>query len=510
MEQINDIKTVAIYLRKSRHTEDESDSLWKHRDILVNIAQSHGWRYEIYEEIASGVEYEKRTELKRLFDDLNANRFDAVMVMDLSRIGRGNAYEWEKLSRVLVSNDVRIIVQDRIYNPADENDESFLDMQQSFAKMEYRGISRRLRVGKIAGKGKGLWTNGKPPFPYYYDANEKDRNKRVKVDEEKKIIYRTIVEMYLGGHSIAEISRYLNVQGYDTPKGIVNKNTILGWSTTTVYRLLSDTFHCKLVTKQKSVGNYRRGRVSIIPESQRETVEGNHETLKTLEEHQRIISRLKENNKSSRAKARTYLFSGVFICAQCGRHLALKPKLRVKTNKVVDTALCVYRDKYGAKCKQKGIALTDDIVEQIFSVVTHLDEQYIFSQQSVIDKRAIIKQKIEVEQKKINNLAKIRKRIFDSYENGDYSRAEFQERRGKHDMDREVVLARLRAAESELEAVNFESPEVLQKRIAEIKKIWFDSSVSVQDKNRLLLIIVKYIEYNRIPGDSPSFNVVYR
>ena len=47
-----------------------------------------------------------------------------------------------------------------------------------------------MKQGKEAGAKKGMWTNGKPPFPYYYDKNTRS----VLVDETKRPIYRAIVE----------------------------------------------------------------------------------------------------------------------------------------------------------------------------------------------------------------------------------------------------------------------------------------------------------------------------
>lgn len=66
----------------------------------------------------------------------------------------------------------------------------FFDFQAIFAKMEYKIIKKRMKQGKVAGAKKGMWTNGRPPYPYVYIS----ATKQVEVDEEKRKIYRLIIE----------------------------------------------------------------------------------------------------------------------------------------------------------------------------------------------------------------------------------------------------------------------------------------------------------------------------
>lgn len=64
-EQDN-IKHVAIYLRKSRDEGEYDDVLSKHRDTLVAIAESRNWTYKLYEEIGSGESIAKRKKMQQL------------------------------------------------------------------------------------------------------------------------------------------------------------------------------------------------------------------------------------------------------------------------------------------------------------------------------------------------------------------------------------------------------------------------------------------------------------
>ena len=84
------IKQVAIYLRKSRDKKEDDDVLSKHRDTLVELCQSQKWNYKIYEEIASGERLAYRPVIQDMLEIVEDGSYDAVLVMDIDRSGRGN------------------------------------------------------------------------------------------------------------------------------------------------------------------------------------------------------------------------------------------------------------------------------------------------------------------------------------------------------------------------------------------------------------------------------------
>lgn len=89
-----------------------------------------------------------------------------------------------------MNSETVIITPSKIYDLEVDNDDVSFDFMSIFARIEYKTIKHRMKQGKEAGAKKGMWTNGKPPFPYYYDKNTKS----VRVDEGKRPIYRAIVE----------------------------------------------------------------------------------------------------------------------------------------------------------------------------------------------------------------------------------------------------------------------------------------------------------------------------
>ena len=83
----------AMYLRKSRAEEGAGsweETLSKHREALSALAR----RMKLtiggcYEEVLSGESLLGRPEMLRLLQDVEAGKYDAVLCMDIDRLGRG-------------------------------------------------------------------------------------------------------------------------------------------------------------------------------------------------------------------------------------------------------------------------------------------------------------------------------------------------------------------------------------------------------------------------------------
>ena len=228
MDKQDNIKHVAIYLRKSRDEGEYDDVLSKHRDTLVAIAKARNWTYELYQEIRSGESIAKRKEMQKLLAHVDEGLYDGVLVMDIDRLGRGEHADWAEICKAFLYTDTYIITPQKIYDLSQEQDEMLFDFQAVFAKMEYKMIKKRMRQGKVAGAKKGMWTNGSPPYPYIYNR----ATKQIEVDTEKLKIYRAMLEKYLLGISTQEISVWLNKRAVAPP--YTGKRNKYGWSHVTV------------------------------------------------------------------------------------------------------------------------------------------------------------------------------------------------------------------------------------------------------------------------------------
>ena len=362
------IKYVAEYLRKSRG-ESNAD-LIKHKTVLEELCKRRGWVYVPYEEIETGESLQRRPVMQQLLKDIADNMYDAVVCVDLDRLGRGTLGEWDYIKQIFQQTNTYIVTPSSLYNLSDDNDEFAVDLQTVFARREYKKITQRLVMGKKVGAKLGAWTNGTPPFPYeYQEWIDPETNKRyynpkgLVVNLQKLKLYRFIVESYIKDKkSMNEIAWLLNKQGHVTAKGC-------RWHSNGVRRLLLDEVHLgKIIcNKTKGDGHVDRGNkppAQKIPKDQWCVVENRHEAVKTPEEHEQILIMIQKNIKSAfrRSHAPTPL-KGLVKCGLCGCTLMFgykNDKYKIKS--------CWRTDPYGHRCSNSGgdaQCILDAIDEQL-------------------------------------------------------------------------------------------------------------------------------------------------
>ena len=94
-----------IYLRKSRadlesEARGEGDTLARHRTQLLDYAQKIGVVVgAIYEEVVSGDTIAARPQMQRLLSEVESGAWDAVLVMEIERLARGDSIDQGVVAR---------------------------------------------------------------------------------------------------------------------------------------------------------------------------------------------------------------------------------------------------------------------------------------------------------------------------------------------------------------------------------------------------------------------------
>ena len=373
------IKYVAEYLRKSRG--ESLEDLIKHKTVLEELCQRRGWVYIAYEEIETGESLYARPVMQQLLKDIDSGMFDAVVCVDIDRLGRGTLGEWDEIKKVFQRSHTYIVTPNSLYNLSDDNDEFAVDLQTVFARREYKKITQRLSQGKKIGAKLGAWTNGTPPFPYEYQEwvdpvthvrhyNEKG----LVVNPTKLPIYRFMVDSFLKDKkSTNEIAWELNRKGIPSPKGT-------RWCNVTIKRMLVDETHLGKIIYNKTKGDYHKKKPNSekwqrIPKDQWIIVENRHEPVKTQDEHEKILIRVQQNTicPNRRSKEANPL-KNLVKCGLCGYGMTLEYKrgkrLMVKT--------CWHKDHLGNKCGNSaggGQYIIDAIEEQLNEYEARIKEE---------------------------------------------------------------------------------------------------------------------------------------
>ena len=215
-----------IYLRKSRADEEserigEYETLSRHKSTLLKVAKEKNLNIvDIKEEVVSGESIAKRPKMIELLNEVEKGLYDAVLVMDVDRLGRGNMQDQGLILDTFKNSNTKIITPQKIYDLSNEWDEEYSEFEAFMARKELKLINRRMQRGRIKSVEEGNFIAGTTPFGYKVEYLNNGRNRMLIIDEEQANIIRTIFDMYSTGSGATKIASYINSLGIKTNTGI--------------------------------------------------------------------------------------------------------------------------------------------------------------------------------------------------------------------------------------------------------------------------------------------------
>ena len=323
--------TAFIYLRLSRddNLEGESYSIGNQKKLLTKTAKDLGYSNIVtfIDDGVSGVTM-NRPGFNDMMQQLEENRAAALLVKDLSRLGRNYIEVGRLMEEFFPEHDIRLVaVSDNI--DTDEGENEMAPIRNLFNEWYARDISKKRRISnKIKGNaGEPL---GQPPYGYIKDP---DNPKHWIIEEEAASTVRRIFSMTLDGLGPEQIAAQLERDGVLTPraywqqrgikrpgKGDLDRPT--KWGKTTIMQMLSIQEYCgdilNFKTYSKSYKNKKR-------------IDNDRENWLVFKDvHEPIIDRvIWEQIQEKRGKIRKRkpkdgernIFSGLLVCADCGHNL---------------------------------------------------------------------------------------------------------------------------------------------------------------------------------------------
>lgn len=269
----------AIYTRKSSEEglERSFNSLDAQREACraFILSQRHeGWRAieNLYDDGGYSGGTMDRPALKRLLEDAQAKKIDAVVVYKVDRLTRSLA-DFAKIIEILDAHQVSFVSVTQQFNTTTSMGRLTLNVLLSFAQFEREVTGERIRDKIAASKRKGMWMGGTVPLGY----DVKSRKLAVNTTEAKRVceIYR----QYLKLGCVSKLKVYLDRQGIRSKERISQAGRKTGgaaYSRGALYKLLQNRIYLGEIEHRGQV--YPGEHEGIVPRELWEQVQRRLET----------------------------------------------------------------------------------------------------------------------------------------------------------------------------------------------------------------------------------------
>ena len=318
----------ALYARLSQEDalDGESNSIANQKKILLKYATDNGFPNPTFfiDDGVSGVTFDRPgwNEMIRLAE---AGKVRTVIVKDMSRMGRDYLKVGYYTESFFAERDIRYIaINDGV--DSDKGDNDFTPFRNLFNDFYARDTSKKIRaVMRAKGNaGEHLCTN--PPYGYQKDLADK---KKWIVDEEAAEIVKRIFDLCISGKGPMQIAKLLTAQHVLTVKahyaqrdGKPLPEKPYQWSPKSVAGILERPEYtgCTVNFKTYSKSHKLKKRLHNAPENQR--IFPNTQPAIIEEQVFARVQELRENKRRPAKQAeRQGLFSGLLYCADCGSKL---------------------------------------------------------------------------------------------------------------------------------------------------------------------------------------------
>lgn len=322
----------ALYCRLSVDDElnGESNSITHQKEMLEEYAHKNNFcNIKFYvDDGYSGTNF-NRPAFKELIKNIDSGLVGAVIVKDMSRLGRDYLKVGYYSEVYFGEAGVHFIaVNDNVDNTI-ENDSDFTPFRNIMNEWYAKDTSKKVRA-VIRAKGmSGKSTCNCPPYGYI-----KDENGNWLVEKEAAEIVKRIYRLCIEGYGPMQISKKLNAQEAISP--VVWKNKVGWkyklekvdhpelWTVSAIRRILSNPIYLgntvNFRTKKKS---YKSHSVVYLPKDEWVIFEDTHEAIIDRDTFD-TVQKLREGvRRRVSIDGEMSIFSGLLYCADCGSKMYL-------------------------------------------------------------------------------------------------------------------------------------------------------------------------------------------
>ena len=314
---------VWLYARLSNDDDPAQNSLQNQQEICRTFAEKKDWTIagSSADDNISGMNF-SRCGLDTLTAAVQVKQVDAVLVKDLSRLGRHRT-QTALFIDYLRERQVRVISATEGVDTFCEEDDLMIGVRGLMNDYYAKDIGKKIRAGYRQKQKDGLVIT--PPFGYWKDKN----TGQIKVDTEAAVTVQHIYSLYLQGCGQKEISRRLNVMGRKTPAQLraercgkevrqthkTHDGQFL-WTYASVKNVLAEEAYSGVLVNHRK--EYLGGKARAVSETDWLRHENSYPVIIEKTIWQQVQTRLKQQARPAVNNRIKHRYAGLLACQECG------------------------------------------------------------------------------------------------------------------------------------------------------------------------------------------------
>ena len=470
--KIANSKITALYERLSRDDDlaGDSNSIVNQKKMLEDYAKANGFTNCVHftDDGWSGGSFD-RPSWKRMIEGIEKGEIAAVLVKDLSRVGRDYLQVGFYTEVMFREKGVRFIAITNGVDSDKRESSEFAPFLNIMNEWYIRDCSRKITTVLRARGMSGKHTSNHCIYGYRKDPNNKDH---WIIDEEAAEVVRRIYRMAIEGKGPYEIARILATEKVERPsyylaqRGMGNHQS--NYNAADPYTWRGGTV-ADILSKQEYMGHtvnfrtykesYKDKHVKMTPKEDLVIFENTQEAIIDKETWERVQELRKQRKRPNRYDD-VGLFSGLLFCADCG-HVMYQQRYQTDKRKQ-DCYICGSYKKRTADCTAHFIRtdlLTAGVLDNLRKVTAYAQKhearfvKLLIQQNEMGGKRkqAAATKQLEQVQSRIAELSRYIKRLYEDNVNGKISDERFMEMSADYEAEQRELKDRAAALQGELD-----------------------------------------------------------
>ena len=456
-------KITALYCRLSRDDElqGDSNSIINQKAILQKYADDNGFGNTLFfvDDGYSGTNFD-RPDWQRLIALAEEGKIGAVIVKDMSRLGRDYLKVGYYTEVFFPGSDIRFIAINNGVDSANQQDSDFTPFLNIINEWYAKDTSKKIRaVFKAKGEsGKPLSTN--PPYGYLKDPEDKHH---WIVDETAAAVVREIFKLCVDGYGPTQIAKILTKRQIENPTAHAKRMGIILpakpqyddpclWRDTTVTNILERVEYLGHIVNFKTYRkSYKNKKQMHHDPTEWQIFKNTHEPI--IEEAVfEIVQKIRNGRRRVTPMGEMPILSGMLYCADCGAKLYQVRGRGWEHSKEYFVCATYRKIKGGCSSHQiRNVVIEEALLDDIRRVTAFAKEHETEFVEMVTQKtrtaldRSLRDNKRELEQslQRIRKLDEIIQKLYEDNLEGKISDDRFVKMTANYEVEQQTLEARV-------------------------------------------------------------------